>query len=203
MRWGSVGRPIGSALSTTAPITSTTSGPRHFVLYGVGQDGQIYGRSWNSGRWTPWAAIGRPTESALSTGCPDRRHQRRLGQLTLFAVAQDGQLYRRSWDSGTWRPWEAIGRPAESALSTSARIAAITPNPLHSDVFAVAQDGQLYGRAWNHGTWEPWVAIGRPAASALSPSAAVVATTVSPSGLDLFAVGQDGQLYGVAPSPLA
>jgi hypothetical protein len=84
--------------------------------------------------------------------------------------------------------------PDATPLITSGQIATLPGTMLHQDVFAIAQDGQLYSRTWSGGAWQPWTAIGRPGPTALSTSAPGVLIPFN-NGPSLFAVGQDGQLY--------
>jgi hypothetical protein len=196
--WVELGRPAASALSTSARITHVSRGRGHLALFALGQDGQLYIRVWTRGGWRPWGAIGQPPQSALSISAPIAATDVGRFHYTVFAVGQDAQLYGRSLTNGTWGPWEAIGRPAEAALSTSAAILVNTANALHQDVFAIGQDGGIYGRSWNAGAWESWGAIGRPAWSALSTTGALVPVPIARGRVALFSIGQDGQLYGVA-----
>lgn len=200
--WVELARPAASALSPSARIVPVRLSGERLLLLALGQDGVLYLRARIFGRWAPWGAVGRPDQSALSIAADIVVTNVAVRRFNIFAVGQDGQLYRRSW-SGTWAPWEAISRPAESALSTNARIAAIFRTPLHEDVLGVGQDGQLYQRSRNGGVWGSWLAMGRPAASALSTGTPIVVIPVSRGRFALLAIGQDGQLYGVAPPAVA
>ena len=191
--WVELGQPAASTLATTARITVVSRARRNFTLFVTGQDGRLYGRAF-VGRWRPWGVIDPPAGLALSLTAPILTTGVAARRMTLWAITQDGQLHRRTWADGTWTDWQPFGRPDGAPLNTSARIVTVAGGPLHYDVLAIAQDGQLYGRGWTSGTWAPWAIIGRPPESLLSSG-----VTVGPGRFAMFAVGQDGALYGIAP----
>ncbi len=180
--WVELGRPAATPLAPSGRITWVSRGSGQLAVFVAGQDGRLYVRSF-SGRWHPWGVIDPPPGVAISTGISAQR-------TTLWAVTQDGQLFRRARTDGAW---EALGRPAEAPLSASTRIITIPGGPLHYDVLALAQDGRLYGRAWTSGAWGPWTAVGDP------PPSPLTAGPTFASG-QVLAVGQDGGLYSISIS---
>jgi hypothetical protein len=191
--WVEFSRPAASTLATTAPVTVISRGRRHLALYATGQDGRLYVRVW-VGRWRPWGVIDPPAGSVLSLTAPILTSNVTARGATLWAITQDGQLHQRAFRDGVWGAWQPFARPAEAPLSTSARIVTVPGGPLHYDVLSIAQDGQLFGRGWTSGTWGPWTAIGNPPTSKLSAG-----VTVGPGRFAVFAVGQDGGMYSIAP----
>jgi hypothetical protein len=193
-RWAVIGRPAGAALSTTSPVAAVLSRSGTETVFAVGQDGQVYLRSWSRGAWGPWAELARPAAAAVSVTAR-LEIVRRPNHLSIYAVGADGQLYVRAFVSGRWAPWVLLGRPDASALSPDAEPVVTDVGATHLSVFAVGQDGQAYTRSYTAPAWGAWTALGRPAESGLSTGAPVATVSGDALHRDVIAVGQDGALY--------
>ena len=67
----------------------------------VGKNGTI--RSWNGTAWQPWEGLGGVLNSSPDvSSCAS-------GKLDVFAVGQDGALWRRSFSAGAWGGWTSLG----------------------------------------------------------------------------------------------
>jgi hypothetical protein len=192
-QWIRLARPAAAPLSPNARL-DVVHRPRQLVVYAIGQDGQVYARARNPVRWGAWGSVGRPVASPLSVGAATVATDLGQSHPTLFAVGQDGQVYKRAWNGTLGNVWSSLGRPAASALSPGARVAVVSSS-LHRDVLAIGQDGRLYVDTWSNGAWQGWAAAGQAAALPLSPSAPITPFDVNAGLTLLFAVGQDGRLY--------
>jgi len=118
------------------------------------------------------APSGMGSPSAVTTGAD---------HMEVFAIGDDGNLYRRLWD-GTWHDLENLG--GGNLINTPA---AITWGLGRIDVFAIGDDGNMYHWS-NEATGMQDLGGGY-----LVNSPSVVSW--APGRLDLFAVGFDGVLY--------
>jgi hypothetical protein len=86
-------------------------------------------------------------------------------------------------NDSSWSPsqtsWEALGLAGGRFSLVSAPAAALWgANRL--DVFAVGEDGQMYHKAWDNGSWSPsWDALGYPECGGFEPSTKPAAASVS------------------------
>ena len=79
-----------------------------------------------------------------------------VGELEVFAIMADGQLWNRYWDGAAWHAWEPMGgepRPATPAASSwgADRL----------DVFALGRDGRIWHRWWDGSRWVDWERLDR------------------------------------------
>ena len=99
-----------SALSTGVPVTTVPLRAGRFVVFGVGQDGHVHGRTWRGTEWARWGVVGRPVAAALSTAAPVAAVPGAGDRFVVFATGQDGRLYRRSYNGARWSGWKTVGR---------------------------------------------------------------------------------------------
>ena len=104
------------------------------------------------------------------------------GRIDLF-WAEDGALWHRSFDRGTWSAPGSLGGMVEGGFAVTAWAVD------RMEVFAVFPDGALWDRFWDGVTWHPWESLGgeftgRPAASSWGPDR-----------LDVFATARDGRTW--------
>jgi hypothetical protein len=130
----------------------------------------IIARNPTPGGWTPsqtgWEPLGEagggfdPSKqpAAVSWGA---------NRLDVFAVGEDGQMYHKAWNSGSWSPspvgWDALGNAGPWGSLAFSSPAAVSWGADRLDVFACAQ-GQTYHNAWDGGggsRWSPeWMPLG-------------------------------------------
>ena len=105
------------------------------------------------------------------------------GEIEVFAIQNDGQLWNRYWDGTRWHDWEPmggdfVGQPAASARGAD-RI----------DVFAIGRDGILRHRSWDGLMWSEWAFLDS------APSNPHAVTCAWNAGrLDVFLWAQEGSL---------
>jgi hypothetical protein len=73
-----------------------------------------------------------------------------VGQMEVFAIFDDGQLWDRYWDGSEWHGWETlhgelVGQPSASSWGAD-----------RLDVFAPGRDGRTWHRYWDGIRWVPW-----------------------------------------------
>ena len=142
--------------------------------------------------------------------------------LFIFAVNGQGQVRGEGWDGAAWTSYE-LGAP-DAQLSPLARLGAVDAGTGEADVFAIAEDGGLWGLRWRWrhpavpvGRWqklgegyEPggsvtaWRAEGAPIVLAVNAVGVIVETMVYPTEPDgLSASAVVGRDWFVPGSPVA
>ena len=131
---------------------------------------------------------------------------RRPGEITLFARGATGELLSREWESGSWSDLHSLGLPVAriegSGLAVPAdwQLAACSGDPKRIDVFARSPDGDLLHMTASGGEWGAFECLGAPATTSggiAVPLGLVVppaACSAGPDRIDIFAVGQTGEL---------
>lgn len=120
------------------------------------------------------------------------------GRLEVFAMGGDAALWH-IWQKpgGGWSPWTSHGRPPGTNFFNDAPVlAANTQGRL--ELFAAGADGALW-HIWQttpSGGWSSWTSHGKPPGTALVSYTPAVAAGAD-GRLELFACGQDGQLWHI------
>lgn len=118
-------------------------------------------------QWSAWTPTANGLASAPAAASWDAK------RTDLFAISSAGTLVQR-WmvSGGGWGPgssWHDLGAPPGRRLVHSPVVVSRGPGML--DVFAVANDGAVWQKAYNTSTsWQPWYSLGGKATSA--PAAA-------------------------------
>lgn len=73
-----------------------------------------------------------------------------VGEMEVFAIFDDGELWDRYFDGSSWHPWESLG----GALTGQPAASSWGPDRL--DVFAPGRDGRTWHRWWNGSHWVDW-----------------------------------------------
>jgi hypothetical protein len=140
-----------------------------------------------SGMWCPAAVSPRP------------------GHLLLFARGATGELLSREWSDGGWSGIRSLGIPAariDSAQAVPAewQIASCSGDSSRIDVFACSPDGDLLHMTGDGATFGPFEFLGSPATThggvtyPLGLIGAPAACSARPDRIDVFAIGQTGEL---------
>ena len=173
----------GTATATwSAPAATSWSSRRTDVFATNG--GRLLHRWFITGRgWGPgnrWQDLGRPSGRRLTS--QPAAASRGEGLLDVFARADDGRLWRRSYSPQSgWSEWASLGGSCQSAP------AAVSWGADHVAV-AVLGPGGLHTKTWN-GSWGDWESI--PS----SPVTTGPALASSGRGvLHVFARGRGGDL---------
>jgi hypothetical protein len=131
---------------------------------------------------------------------------RRPGEIAVFGRGATGELLYREYASGRWSELHSLGVPVArregSGLAAPAdwQVAACSGDPRRIDVFARSPDGDLLHMTASEGAWGTFTCLGAPATTSraiavplglVGPPAACAA---GPERVDVFAVGQTGEL---------
>jgi hypothetical protein len=122
--------------------------------------------------------------------------------LDIWVVGNGGQVYTAFYnDRGVpWTGWHPVVGPVPG-LPAGAPVAALARFPDGSglDIWVVGNDGQVYTAFYNDRgvPWTGWHPVVGPVPSGLPAGAPVAALARFPdgSGLDIWVVGNDGQVY--------
>ena len=182
----------------------------HLDVFWIGQDGQIWSQWWDQAAGQNWGNHN-PFPIASSFPVPARANSpiaavaRLPGQLDVFWIGQDGQIWSQWWDQAAGQSWGnhnpfPIASSFPVPAGADSPIAAVARLPGHLDVFWVGQDSQIWSQWWDQAAGQSWgnhnpfpIASRFPVpARADSPIAAVARL---PGQLDVFWIGQDGQIW--------
>ncbi len=120
----------------------------------------------------------------------------------VFAATSSGAIQTAAWDqtidaAGTYRGWWSI---QGGVTAPGGCVDGLSRSTLKLDVFTVGTDGRPYTGAWNqyvsNGAWRGWWAIGSNIT--VYPGSHIVPVARTPNNLDVFAVGQNGNIYTAA-----
>jgi hypothetical protein len=120
----------------------------------------------------------------------------------VFAATGTGAIQTAAWDQtidapGTFRGWWSI---QGGATAPGGCVDGISRSALKLDVFTIGTDGRPYTAAWDqyvsNGAWRGWWAVGNNIT--VYPGSHVVPVARTPTNLDLFTVGQNGNIYTAA-----
>jgi hypothetical protein len=167
------------------------------VVVGRG-DGSIFTAAWDknvsNGAWRGWWNV---AGGFTSAGGPVSMVSRGSSKLDVFTNGTDNRVYTAAWDhfvaNGVWRGWWVIGSlttwPGSNIVPTARQLGKM-------EVFAVGRDGRVNVAVWDtnlpNGGWKEWAPIlGGVAVSGGQLTAAASSST----RLDVYTVGQDGNVY--------
>lgn len=118
--------------------------------------------------------------------------------IELWVVDEFGTVRGAWYDSG-WQTWYVLagrGFPQRANLACCAR------DSDHMEVWGVGNDGVLHGIWWD-GTWHPWYSMApapvttAPGTPLLPPGAPLAAHSRNDGHLEIWCVGNDGQVHGI------
>ena len=147
----------------------------------TGTDGGLYWNGFFTDHWGGWQSLsgGSPSPPGLCQSGP--------GRVELVVGGYDGNIYHKSFISGTWSPaWDKVptggtsDQPACAVLGTT----------MHLVVRGT--DDQLWANSLdlNTGTWSTWINL-----RGSSPSAPALAASQMVNALDLVVRGEDNRVY--------
>ena len=197
--------PIGDA-TICRPIAIARK-PNWLDVFAVGSDHHLWTKCWNGSQWEPGKGIGdwkdlgehlQATPAVVSWG-PER--------LDLFGRNIGGALLHKCWsdqagwwptDSGSWNHFWPSGMVNDPI--------ALSSGPERLELFRHSINDQFAHKSFDHGIWSPpgdgWNGIG------LVTDSPVACVSVRPGQANIFATGQDGQVWtkwwdgaGWGPSP--
>lgn len=150
-----------------------------------------------AGNWDRWRKV-LPGIGTASTHVEIvSRHAERLD---MFVTGFDRIPYTAAWEearnNSQWRGWWKL--PSLS-LVEDAPLTVVSRHPDKLDLFAVGSDGGVYTAAWDRNQadeqWRGWWRIGD---LKVMPGARIAAVARAATKLDIFVVGNDGQIYSAA-----
>ncbi len=186
--------PLGGAFPRGAPIAVVARMPGHLDVFAVGNDGRMYSAWWHEGgNWSQFFPIG----GFFPPGAPVSAVARVQDHLDVFVVGNDGRVYTSWWHNG--QPWSGAADnwlPIGGFFPVRAHVAAVARMPEHLDLFVVGNDGRMYTSWWHQGqNWsggnDNWLPIG----GFFPPGSPTSAAGRLQNHLDVFVVGNDGQMY--------
>lgn len=161
----------------------------YLVLYGIGQDGNLYlswrdlSQTWPDGVWQSWALFNSaPPPKGVAMNCNG-------GSGYVFAIAGATNSVSACWQQadGTWSDW------ADGWNGSPNDIATIYTSQGCGEfyVFAIDNSNQLHATWFNFPTgWQSgWAVWNSP------PPVQALATGLAGGLLNVFALGTDGYLY--------
>lgn len=175
----------------TSPPAVVSWGPNRLDVFAVGTDRQLWHKAWDGTAWRPsqtgWEGLGGIFISppAVVSSDPNR--------LDVFGLGTDRQMYWKRWDGAWSTDWWSLGGTFRSMPGV------VSWGPGRVDVFGVGVDGQMLHKAIeaprssvSTDRWPPagyWEELG----GSFTSRPSVVAW--GPNRLDVFAVGDDAQMW--------
>ena len=138
----------------------------------VGQDRQVWHRSWNGTSWSAWDG-----EGGVATSDPGTASWSST-RFDVFVRGADNALWHKALDTGAWSAWERLGGTLAGGPG------AATWGAGRLDVFVVGTDRGLWHKTWNGAAWTAWDSLGgilTSDPSAASTGANRLDVSVSPS----------------------
>jgi hypothetical protein len=194
--WSSMG---GGIFPSGAPVSAFSRTPDHLDLFVCGLDGRVYTASWTktsgwSGIDDYWVSLG----GFFPPGAEVSVLARKPGQLDLFVCGSDGCIYTSWWSigmewSGINDNWNSLG----GSFAPGAKLSVLAYTPDQLEVFTCGKDGRVHAsHLYNDSTgWSSngggWMQMG----GFFPPGVEVSAIARTPNNLDLFACGDDGNVY--------
>ncbi|MDQ1536649.1 MAG: hypothetical protein QOE58_1042, partial [Actinomycetota bacterium] len=171
-------------------VSAVSRGPGNVDVFWVDpDDGRVLSRFW-AGGWNPAGPFDLAPPGSAHTDANVAAVSRGPGNLDLFWSAPDGRVVSRFWAGDKWNDNGAFAVPqAPGRAGINHRVAAVSRDSNHLDVFWVGSDGQLASIWWD-GAWHGFQ-FGR---SQHHPShdAGVAVVSRDDPNLDLFWVTEQG-----------
>ncbi len=126
--------------------------------------------------------------------------------MILFARGATGELFCKEWEGGGWGELRSLGLPVARLASSGGTVpadwplAACSDGPKRLHLFARSPDGDLLQMVGSGGEWGAFECLGAPATTSgglaipLGLAGPLAACSAGPDRIDLFAVGQTGDL---------
>ncbi|MGO9719788.1 MAG: hypothetical protein ACLPIG_20150 [Methylocella sp.] len=186
----------------TQKIAAVSRAPGNLDLFVIGNDSHVWTTAWSSA--TGWNADWRPLPGQAVFDL-DTQHvaavSRAPDHLDLFVIGNDGgvgttngHVWTTAWSSATgWNAdWGPLPGQAVFDRSTQ-KIAAVSRDPNHLDLFVIGNDSHVWTTAWSSATgWNvDWGPLPGQAVFDLNTQN-IAAVSRDPGNLDLFVIGNDG-----------
>ncbi len=163
------------ALELTA-VAECSPWPGGHEITAVTAAGSLLRRRWARNRWSHWlAAEGDAHVLDVAAVAPD------TDRSTCVITDVNGRIRRSTSEPGGtgWSAWYLMRPMAITASPALDRVAAVSSQPGHQEIFAVTGAGELVHRWAHSGKWSGWELLGSPVAlcdiAATSPADGVMA----------------------------
>lgn len=198
--WDGIGnwRNRGGFFVPGSRISAVSRTSDRIDLFGVAYDGTVNTALWHHLEgWSHWRNIG--GNFLLGAGGGVTAIARDPDNLQLFIVGDDGIVYTAWWQQGhDWvglEGWTPIG----GSFPVGGRISAVSRTPDRIDLVTLGGDNddnnQVYTLSWHQGqdwgTSTHWEGIG----GSFPISSFAAAVSRAPDHIDVFILGNDGQVY--------
>lgn len=124
--------------------------------------------------------------------------------VQLFAAAADGSV-QTNWWAGSWQSWQGLATTPPGVQLLPSPISLVSSRDGRTqfgniDVFVAGSDGQVYTAWWRPiQSWTGWRPVATPPAVRLTSDLSGIVTSIDRTSgfgnLDIFAVGEDGNVY--------
>jgi hypothetical protein len=181
--WCLASRAKDAACYDDSPAAASWGPSRLDVFWrGDGDNGALYGKSWNGSAWSGLVTLGGTTSSVPAVIAPA------ANRLEVYARGDDNFTWYRRWNGTAWSSWTYLaGKSYTGPAASPRRGTAIV------DVFVRATDNAIYHRQRNGETWSAgWTPIGAPPGGATSAPAAI---SNAPGRIDVFVRGADSAIW--------
>jgi murein DD-endopeptidase MepM/ murein hydrolase activator NlpD len=181
--WQTVWEQMGGVLTSAPDADSWSVNHREVIVRGL--TNEVWSQRWNTSSWVGFTSLGLPGGGATSDPSVAARAD---GMLDVYVRGADNALWRKPFSNGSWGAWISMGGTLVGGVD------AMSWGANHTDVFALATDGNLYHRYIDkQGAWRDWTPMGQPAGGIGSDSAAVCTAY---NTCFLFVRGKDRQIWG-------
>lgn len=184
--WSNVGSAGGAMSSDPVAIARTAN---VHELFAVGQDGNLYTRSWSEetgwkGSWLNLGGNGQLQGNPSIVSWSE-------SHMDVVVRATSGRILRKAWTNGTWYPQGTAFQDLGGVAAGSPSMTASASGRL--DLVVRGADNQIYYKTFSQGKWLPselgWNSLGGMATD--SP----VIVTPSTNQFHIFTRGANGQVY--------
>ena len=153
---------IVGGLELVGGIAIVSREDRRLEVFRMAADRKLYHR-WqtkpNNG-WSNWEPLGSPSRVGFGSPVAVSIMTGRNGNLEIFAMGGDGQLYHRLQHNYRWLDWSAF-ESLPKGFGSPATVSIVTNEDGHLEIFTMGGDGRLYHKwqqTWN--SWSGWELLG-------------------------------------------
>jgi hypothetical protein len=192
---------IGDVSTTLhAPVSAVSRSADKLDIFVVSLDGYICTAAWQPEftGWQGWGTLGIGTNS-YPPGAPVCAISKAPDEIDIFAVGLEGTVdtaVLRPGDAGVAR-WFGPSWVGDLKAHPRTPVSAVSRSSDQLDLFLVGLDGYVYTTPWN--AKDPYGVAWRPIGSHAPPigtmQAPVSVVSRSAGLVDIFLVGQDGNVY--------
>jgi len=170
-------------------------------LYVVRSDGSVWNAGWwtaTPNRWNPGYSIPGAGPGFAPPGAIITAAARTPVDVDLYVVRSDGSVWNAGWWSqatNRWNPGYPIPGAGPGFARPGSRVTVINRTAGITGLYVVRPDGTVWNAGWWSAQPNRWIAGYRVGLNTtVDPAAAVTGVSRSPSHVDLFVPGKNGQI---------